>query len=144
MTSSGPKHSSQAYCGPSGLVLPHSRQERAVALPSRGAPGARVPAVCVVMERGLSPIFPSDHLDRGPDLAPVARWPRLTEVRNRDGCRGFTGPIPPPLWMRYAVVMPLSLPRAWPVTSWQQYSIRLGNAPSNPVSAISTSVGLYD
>src|SRR5580704_2463784 len=144
MTSSGPRHSSHAYCGPRALVLPHSRQDRAVALPSRGAPGARVAAVCVVMGRGLSPIFPSDHLDRRPDLAPVARWPRLTEVRIRDGCRGFTGPIPPPLWMRYSVVMPLSLPRARLVTSWQQHSIRSGNALSKPVDAVSTSVGLYD
>src|ERR1700761_8927698 len=53
--------------------------------------------------RPLSPIFPSGHHDRRPDLAPVTRLPRLTEVRYRDGCRGFAGPIPPPLWMRYSV-----------------------------------------
>src|ERR1700753_75928 len=55
--------------------------------------------------RPLSPIFPSGHPDRRTDLAPGARWPRLTEVRYRAGCRGFVGPFPPPLWMRSSVVM---------------------------------------
>src|SRR5580693_1045185 len=57
------------------------------------------------MGRGLSlPSFPAVTLTTGRTWHHVARLPRLTEVRYRDGCRGFTGPIPPPLWMRYLVV----------------------------------------
>src|SRR5512144_2549564 len=36
------------------------------------------------------------HIYRGgapPDLAPFSA--------DRSGCRGFTGPVPPPLWMRF-------------------------------------------
>ena len=80
-------------------MLPHSRQVRPVAFPRRGG------ASLLMGARPLSPIFPSDHPDRRPDLAPVARWPRLTEVRYRAGCRGFVGPFPPPLWMRSSVVL---------------------------------------
>jgi len=59
------------------------------------------------LARASFPIFPSGHPDRGPDLAPC-RAPRRGRAWGRKcrnghagaiGCRGFTGPIPPPLWM---------------------------------------------
>src|SRR6201996_2593727 len=82
--------------------------------------------------RPLSPIFPSGHRDHGPDLAPVARLPRLTEVRYRDGCRGFTGPFPPPLWMRYSVVV--AHPAGWRLQSRACLDNTVTDRPSHPAT----------
>src|SRR5690606_2007820 len=44
-------------------------------------------------------IFPGDRSGPRPELAPVPAASPGYERTRRDGCRGFAGPVPPPLWM---------------------------------------------
>jgi hypothetical protein len=79
--------------------LPHSRQDSPVAWPNPEAAGAvRVVAV-VTGEDFLSSSFPAVTLTAGRTWHHAARLAVHGWHTCALGCRGFTGPIPPPLWM---------------------------------------------
>src|SRR6185369_3482413 len=85
-TSSGPKHSKQACWARNGASVPQLRQIR-----QRAA----------VVDIG-SPTHLSHAEFRGPELAPIRACCVIAHALG--GCRGFIGPVPLPLWMRYSVV----------------------------------------
>src|SRR3954462_5399308 len=95
VTSSGPKHCSHTYRASSGYGVRHSLHVR----DSGGICDLRVRVGC--SEADASP----SHISQVAlgYLLELAPFPRHEPSVSRDGCRGFTGPVPPPLSMRTAM-----------------------------------------
>jgi hypothetical protein len=57
--------------------------------------------------RSSFPIFPGGLVDRGDGFGTKSRAsPFTTGIACALGCRGFAGPIPPPLWMSVIQLCP--------------------------------------
>src|SRR2546430_2264015 len=103
-TSRGPKPRKQAGRRGSGNRAAQPGQARARGGEPAKGDCTRVASTVDVMTEAFLSSFPALA---GAELAPAARG--LDIEIHRSGCRGFNGPFPLPLWMRYSVVAP-SLP----------------------------------
>ncbi|CCB75161.1 protein of unknown function [Streptantibioticus cattleyicolor NRRL 8057 = DSM 46488] len=105
-TSSGPKQTAQAKTGPSGTRSPHSRQDKATALP-KSVERVAGATVSTAMWRGplssSSPrrFSPQAGIGTVPTVASlVVRAAEAADGRERrEGCRDVNGPFPQSLWM---------------------------------------------
>src|SRR5438105_10958063 len=77
------------------------------------------------MRRGLpSPSFPAVTLTAGRTWHQVARLAVHDRAACALGCRGFAGPIPPPLWMSVIQLCPIAIS--------VPHGIASGDAPPDP------------
>src|SRR5215467_7964962 len=94
----------QTCVAPRSLTAPHSRQNRWLAKPNRDG----FVLAGVVTGRGLSPssvpaaVGPRAGVGTCRDEAPLS----AAQPARHGGCRGFTGPFPPPLWMSVMKLSP--------------------------------------
>src|SRR4051794_8499065 len=82
LTSSGPKHFVQTYCAVSSYSVPHSRQARFVTAMRK----------LLGSSSGVLPVCDEEVASY------ATRLQELAPSRLSGGCRGFIGPVPPPLW----------------------------------------------